>query len=46
MSKQGVTYLLSNVGGKLGAVDGMIGASTSKRRSDTCIRHFKFLTAS
>ena len=26
---QGVTYLLSNVGGKVGAVDGMIGASTS-----------------
>lgn len=26
---QGVTYLLSNVSRKVGAVDGMIGASTS-----------------
>lgn len=37
MAKQGVTYLLSNVGGKLGAIDGMIGASTSQGNTTAAV---------
>ncbi|MFC5921036.1 hypothetical protein ACFPVS_09940 [Neisseria weixii] len=37
MSKQGVTYLLSNIGGKIGTVDGMIGASTSQGNTTAAV---------